>query len=87
MGLLSKIPQFQHIAEHGDGPALSLHLRERFQSKAHRLWIGIVGVVDQGLFTSEVDNLHPHGKGLKMLKGLFDLLQLDSEEARCGDGR
>ena len=57
------------------------------RARFHRSGIGIVGIIDQGLSAFEVDDFHPHGKGLKMFQRLFGLLHFDPEEACDGNGR
>ncbi len=39
--------EFAHAAEHGDLPSAGIQSRERFQSRAHGVGVGVVGIVEK----------------------------------------
>ena len=60
MGVAGVVAELGHVAEHRDGPArlAAAHDGERLERGAHRLGVGVVGVVDDGDAVGALDDLH-----------------------------
>ena len=78
------IAELTHLADHGPGaPLLISHGHEGLQGSAHRLGVGVVGVVDDGDAVGALGDLHaPLARRLIGLQHGDDVSQIDP----CGEG-